>query len=61
MDGLVRTIGNGVAGLVVTAFEVIGGTLRSIVNTASSALPGLALPVVAFGILVLVAWTFAKR
>ena len=61
MDGLIRTVGSGIAGVVVTAFEVIGGTLRFIVNSASSALPGYLLPIVVFGVLVLVGWTFARR
>jgi hypothetical protein len=61
MDGLARAVGNGIAGLVLTAFEAIGGTLRWIVSSATNAAPGLTLPIVAFAVLVLIAWVFAKR
>jgi hypothetical protein len=61
MDGLARTVGNGIAGLVVMAFDAIGGTLRWIVGSASNAVPGLTLPILVFGALVVVAWILAKR
>ena len=61
MDGLARIVGNGIAGLVVTAFEAIGGTLRWIVTSAGNAVPGLTLPILVFGALVVAAWILAKR
>ena len=61
MDGLARAVGNGIAGLVATAFDVIGGTVRWMVGSATGALPGFALPILVFGVLVVVAWTLAKR
>jgi hypothetical protein len=61
MDGLARAVGNGIAGLVYGAFEVIGGTIRSIVNSANNLLPGLTLPIVAFFVLVILAWFLARR
>jgi hypothetical protein len=61
MDGLARAVGNGIAGLVATAFDAIGGTLRLIVSSATSAAPGLTLPIVVFAALVVIAWVFAKR
>jgi hypothetical protein len=61
MDGLVRTVGNGIAGVMATGFEVIGATLRWMVGSASNALPGFTLPIVVFGLLVAIAWVFARR
>jgi hypothetical protein len=61
MDGLARAVGNGISSLISTAFEVIGGTLRAMVNSANSALPGYALPIMVFVVLVMLAWFLAKR
>jgi hypothetical protein len=61
MDGLARTVGNGIAGLVATAFDVIGGTLRSIVNSATGAMPAGYLLILVFAVLLLIAWVFARR
>lgn len=54
-------MGNGIAGLVSTAFDTIGGTLRFIVASANDALPGGLLPLVVFGGLAGLAWLLAKR
>ncbi len=61
MDGLGRTVGDGVGGLVANAFETIGGTLRFMVGSANAAVPGGLLPLIAFGGLVGLAWFLAKR
>lgn len=61
MDGFGRTVGDGVASVVATAFNVIGGTLRFIVGSANEALPGGLLPVVVFAGLAGLAWALAKR
>jgi hypothetical protein len=57
----IQSIGNGIAGLVGGAFEVIGGTLRGMMASADAALPGGMLALVVFAGLVVTAWTLAKR
>lgn len=54
-------VGNGITSLVGGAFNVIGATLRGMFGALNSALPGGLLFVVAFVVLVLLAWNFAKR
>jgi len=61
MDGLLRAVGGGIASLVATAFETIGGALRAIVRGAEAVLPGGWLLVVAFLVLLAGAWVLAKR
>lgn len=61
MDGLVRSVGNGITGLVSGAFDAIGGALRGIVASLNAALPGGMLAAVVFVVLVVVAWNFIKR
>jgi hypothetical protein len=61
MDGLARTVGNGLSSILATAFEVIGGTLRWMVGSATNALPGYTLLILVFASLVVVAWVFARR
>jgi hypothetical protein len=61
MDGLVSTVGNGIASLIAAAFGAIGGALRAIVSSANSALPGGSLAMVAFAALLVLAWILAKR
>jgi hypothetical protein len=61
MDGLVRSVGNGIAGLVSGAFEGIGSALRGIVASLNAALPGGMLAAVVFVVLVVVAWNLVKR
>jgi hypothetical protein len=61
MDGLVGAVGNGITGLVGGAMDAIGGTLRGIVNAGNQALPGGLLWAVIFVLLVVGAWTLAKR
>jgi hypothetical protein len=47
--------------LVSGAFDVIGGTLRGLVDAGNRALPGGIFVVVVFVIVVVVGWNFAKR
>ena len=61
MDGFVRTIGDGITGLVAGAFDVIGGTLRGMVDAGNRALPGGLFFAVVFVIVVIVGWNLAKR
>jgi len=61
MDDLGRTIGDGISGLVAGAFDAIGAALRGIVDAAERALPNGLLWAVIFVLLVIGAWTLAKR
>jgi hypothetical protein len=61
MDGLGRSVGDGITGLVAGAFDVIGGALRGIVNAGNQALPGGLFWVLIFVLLVAGGWTLAKR
>jgi hypothetical protein len=61
MDGLARTVGNGISGLVSTAFDAIGGTIRALFSMAQGALPGGVLFLVGFVIVVGLLWVWAKR
>ena len=40
MDGFVRSVGDGITGLVAGAFGVIGATMRGLVDAGNRALPG---------------------
>ena len=61
MDGLARSVGNGITGLVGGAFDAIGAALRGIVHSLETALPGGLLAVVVFVVLVVAGWSLAKR
>lgn len=61
MDGLLKSVGNGITGLVSGAFDAIGAALRGILHAASTALPGGLLFVVVFIGVVAGAWFLAKR
>jgi hypothetical protein len=61
MGGFVDSVGDGITGLVAGAFDVIGDTLRGLVNAGNQALPGGMLFVIAFIVAVIGAWTLAKR
>jgi hypothetical protein len=61
MDGLFRSVGNGISGLVEGSFQVIGDTLRGMVDAGNRALPGGVFLLVAFVIVVIVGWNLAKR
>jgi len=61
MDGFVRAIGDGITGLVAGAFDVIGGTLRAMVDAGNRALPGGLFFAVVFVIVVIIGWNLVKR
>jgi Flp pilus assembly pilin Flp len=61
MDDLGRSVGNGISGLVGGAFEAIGAALRGIVAEGERVLPNGLLWAVIFVVLVIGAWTLAKR
>ena len=61
MDGLLRSVGNGITGLVAGAFDAIGSALRGIVDAGERALPNGILWAVVFVVLLAGAWTLAKR
>jgi hypothetical protein len=61
MDGLANAVGNGISSVVSTAFDGIGSSLRGIVATANTTLPGGLLPIVAFVVLLGTAWVLARR
>jgi hypothetical protein len=61
MDDLGRTVGNGISGLVGGAFEAIGAALRGIVAEGERVLPNGLLWAVLFVVLLIGAWTLAKR
>lgn len=61
MDGLGRSVGNGITGLVAGAFDVIGDALRGMVHAGNQALPNGLFWVVMFFVLAGTAWTLAKR
>jgi len=61
MDDLGRSVGNGISGLVAGAFEAIGAALRGIVAEGERVLPNGLLWAVIFVVLVIGAWTLAKR
>jgi hypothetical protein len=61
MDGLFRSVGNGITGLVAGAFDAIGAALRGIFNAGNNVLPNGLLFVVLFILVVFVGWNLAKR
>ena len=61
MDGLLKSVGNGIVGLVGGAFDAIGGALRGIFNAAHAALPGGLLFVLIFLIVAVGGWMAIKR
>jgi hypothetical protein len=60
VDGLSRSVGNGVGSIVSTAFDAIGGTIRFMIASANEALPGGLLPLVVLGGLAALFW-FLRR
>ncbi len=61
MDDLVRSVGNGIAGLVGGAVDAIGAALAGIGDALSRALPAGTLPVLALLGAVLLLWLVLKR
>lgn len=60
MDSLSQSVGNGIASLVATAFDTIGGTLRFIVGSANEAIPGGLLSLVVIGGLAGLVWLLRR-
>ena len=61
MDGLGASVGEGIGGLVSGAFDAIGAALRGIVAAGERVLPNGLFWAAIFIVLVIVAWTFARR
>jgi hypothetical protein len=61
MDGLIRAVGDGLAGLIAGTFGAIGEALRGIVAGVQQLLPGPALFILVFVGLAALAWFLAKR
>jgi hypothetical protein len=61
MGDFIQAIGNGIAGLVIGSLQAIGSVLRGITASLNAALPGGLLFVVVFAVLLVGAWTLAKR
>ena len=61
MNGLFRSVGNGITGLVAGSFDVIGGTLRGMVDAGNRALPSGLFSVAVFVVIALLGWSLAKR
>ena len=61
MDGLGRAVGDGITGLVAGAFDVIGSTLRGMVEAGNRVLPGGLFIALVFVIVLFVGWNLARR
>ena len=61
MDGLLRSVGSSLSNVVGGIFHAAGDAVRGVVHAANQALPGGIFLVVAFVVLVIVAWNFARR
>lgn len=58
---LIRTVGDGISGLVVGAIGAIGSGISTIVTALQTALPGPLFPIVVIGTIVLfVTWLLRK-
>ena len=61
MDGLARSIGDGITGLVGGALAAVDQALAGIVDSLSGALPVGVLPVLGITLLVLILWRIIRR
>jgi hypothetical protein len=61
MDGLGRSVGDGISGLFGGAVDAIGAAVSGVVNALGTALPAGALPVLAIAGVVLLLWLVLKR
>ena len=61
VDGLGRTIGGGISGLLAGAVAGIGAAISGIIDSLNAALPAGALPVIVVGLLLLVVWAVIKK
>jgi hypothetical protein len=56
-----RTLADGITGLVGGAFRAFGAAVQAVVGIFQSLLPGFWLPVVAVAVLLVVGWSLIKR
>jgi len=61
MDGLGRSVGEGITGLVGGALDGIGAALSGMINALGTALPAGALPVIAIAGGLILLWLVFKR
>ena len=61
MDGLLQSVGNGIAGMISGSFAVIGEVLRGTVDALNRALPAGMLAALVFVGLLVAGWQLAKR
>jgi phage-related protein len=61
MDGLARSVGDGIGGLIGGAIGAIGSAVSGIGTALSTALPAGALPVLGIGAAILLLWLVLKR
>lgn len=62
MDGLVHAIGGGIGGFFSNAGAAVGSAINTVVTQLERVMPGGALPVVLFGLIVLLlAWNLLFR
>ena len=61
MDGLSRSVGDGISGLVGGSLQAIGAALDGMVGALSAALPSGALPVLAVGAGFVLLWLVFRR
>ena len=61
MDGLIRSVGNGISSLISGAFDAIGAALRGIVHAGNQVLPYGLFWLLIFVLLIGGAWFLAKR
>jgi len=61
MDGLGRSVGDGIGGLVGGALDAIAAALSGTVDALGTALPAGALPVLGIAAVLLVLWLVLKR
>jgi hypothetical protein len=56
-----RTLSDGIVGLVGGAFRAFGAAIQAVFGVFQSLLPGLWLPVVGLVVLLVVGWSLIKR
>lgn len=61
MDGLLRSVGDGITGLFAGTFSAVGEAIRGAVAQVQALVPGPLLFVIVFGVLLGAAWVLAKR
>ena len=61
MGDFLQAIGNGISGLVTGSLQTIGSVLRGMTESLNAALPGGLFAVVVFFLLLIGAWTLARR